>query len=389
MAYTQKTWKTGEAITAAALNNLESGASQNAADIQAIQDALPTYVGDSVTKKATATYTPGTTNQTIASGQYLTGAQTIKGDANLKATNIKSGVSIFGVAGTYTGTGSSTTTPTLQSKTVTPSGAAQTVTPDSGYDGLSQVTVNEIPSTYVQPSGTKTITANGTYSISNYETVTVSVPASGSGLDTSDATATASDIAEGKTAYVNGELVEGTVPYVNYTTRIGSFYIQESEYEGETTIRFSYGGTLIPKRMVGDGVSLFLHANATNFGDATAEDVAAGKTFTSAAGLKITGTASGSGSSPNNMEAYEVDASNPVADFSSTSGTFKAYGYGKGATSGYTTPQYAFTGDSYLQIATYGTGTTTALNLSVASDGTISGLPTMTSGTILIVREEA
>lgn len=49
--------------------------------------------------KAAATYTPGTSDQTIASNQYLGGAQTILGDANLVAGNILSGVSIFGVAG--------------------------------------------------------------------------------------------------------------------------------------------------------------------------------------------------------------------------------------------------------------------------------------------------
>ena len=64
-----------------------------------------TYVGSGVAKKAAATYTPGTSDQSIASGQYLSGAQTIKGDQNLLAANIKSGVSIFGVAGNYTGSG--------------------------------------------------------------------------------------------------------------------------------------------------------------------------------------------------------------------------------------------------------------------------------------------
>lgn len=57
------------------------------------------------TKSAT-TYTPSTSNQTISSGYYLTGTQTIKGDSNLVASNIKSGVSIFGVSGSYEATGS-------------------------------------------------------------------------------------------------------------------------------------------------------------------------------------------------------------------------------------------------------------------------------------------
>lgn len=56
----------------------------------------------SVTTKAAATITPGTSNQTIASGTYLTGTQTIAGDADLLAGNIKSGVTIFGVAGSLT-----------------------------------------------------------------------------------------------------------------------------------------------------------------------------------------------------------------------------------------------------------------------------------------------
>ena len=58
-----------------------------------------------LTAKAAETYTPTTADQTIASGQYLTGAQTIKGDANLLAENIKKDVSIFGVTGTFEGSG--------------------------------------------------------------------------------------------------------------------------------------------------------------------------------------------------------------------------------------------------------------------------------------------
>ena len=59
-------------------------------------------VTGTIPSKGAATYTPGTTNQTIASGNYLSGTQTIKGDANLVAGNIAKGKSIFGVTGSYT-----------------------------------------------------------------------------------------------------------------------------------------------------------------------------------------------------------------------------------------------------------------------------------------------
>lgn len=56
-----------------------------------------------LTTQGAQTITPGTSNQTIGSGRYLTGTQTIKGDSNLVAGNIKKGVSIFGVTGTHEG----------------------------------------------------------------------------------------------------------------------------------------------------------------------------------------------------------------------------------------------------------------------------------------------
>lgn len=52
-----------------------------------------------IPSKAAQTYTPTTTDQTILASQYLSGAQTIKGDANLVAANIVDGVKIFGVTG--------------------------------------------------------------------------------------------------------------------------------------------------------------------------------------------------------------------------------------------------------------------------------------------------
>ena len=59
--------------------------------------------------QAAKTITPGTTNQTaVSSGYYTGGAVTVKGDSNLIAGNIKSGVSIFGVNGNYAGSGGDT-----------------------------------------------------------------------------------------------------------------------------------------------------------------------------------------------------------------------------------------------------------------------------------------
>lgn len=82
------------------------------------------------------TYIPTTEDQVFAPGHYVSGVQTVKGDANLISGNIKKGISIFNVEGSLE---------------------------------------------------------------------------SGGGIDTSDATATSSDILLNKTAYVNGEKVTGTI----------------------------------------------------------------------------------------------------------------------------------------------------------------------------------
>ena len=166
----------------------------------------------------------------------------------------------------------------LQSKTVTPTKQQQSITPDSGYYGLSDVTVNAIPQAYQDVSSTtaaagdvltgkvfvtsagavttgtmanngavnKTLTAqeqsytipkgyhSGTGSVSispesktatptkaqqtisptagKVLTSVIVEPIPAQYVDTSSATATAEQILDGETAFVGGELVEGTMP---------------------------------------------------------------------------------------------------------------------------------------------------------------------------------
>jgi hypothetical protein len=57
-------------------------------------------VTGTIPSKGAQTFTPGTTNQTISAEQYLSGAQTIAGSANLLPENIKDQVNIFGKVGT-------------------------------------------------------------------------------------------------------------------------------------------------------------------------------------------------------------------------------------------------------------------------------------------------
>lgn len=144
--------------------------------------------------------------------------------------------------GKYVTVESSGTTGESQVITVKPTKSQQVVTPDYGCY-LSSVTVEAIPSDYIIPSGTLPISYNAEFDVKNYEKVSVNVtlnlqhitvtptksqqvitPDAGyegfykvtvaaipdEYISTSDATATPSDIASGKTAYVGGQKITGT-----------------------------------------------------------------------------------------------------------------------------------------------------------------------------------
>lgn len=139
--------------------------------------------------------------------------------------------------------------PVLQNKTVTPTKSQQPITPDANYDGLASVTVEPIPDNYI---------------------------------DTSDATAAATDMAEGVTAYVNGEKITGSVKA--YSSLVGWANRNPSLYEGD---KVSLSMPTTTPYLFRQG--FMLASPLSNFGNVTASDVVSGKTFTSAAGLLVTG----------------------------------------------------------------------------------------------------
>lgn len=66
--------------------------------------------------------------------------------------------------------------PLLQNKSATPTKETQTFAADAGYEGIGTFTVNPIPSQYIVPSGTKSITSNGTHDVTDKASVNVNVP---------------------------------------------------------------------------------------------------------------------------------------------------------------------------------------------------------------------
>ena len=119
------------------------------------------------------------------------------------------------------------------------------------------------------------------------------------GKDTSDATVTAGDMAKGVVAYGSGGKVTGTVTEIKYAKNwaCGNPYDQAGTGR---LLRASPIGAMAQRTVDADvllraGATVGVAVPLSTLGDATAADVAKGKTFTSAAGVAVVGTREGLG----------------------------------------------------------------------------------------------
>lgn len=97
--------KSGVSIFGVTGSASQASGTAGASDVltgKTFSNAGGTGIGGTMPNNGAVSIVPGTTAQTIAAG-YHSGAGSVAGDPNLQASNIRSGVSIFGVAGTMTG----------------------------------------------------------------------------------------------------------------------------------------------------------------------------------------------------------------------------------------------------------------------------------------------
>ncbi|OQW99377.1 MAG: hypothetical protein BWK80_63095, partial [Desulfobacteraceae bacterium IS3] len=247
--------------------------------------------------------TPGTADQSIPAG-YHNGSGTVAGDANLVPENIAAGKTVFGVAGSAAAaSGDAAAGDVLTGRTFSNASAAGVsgTMADNGAVNITPGTANQnIPAGYHNGSGTVAGDANlASGNIRSGATV-FGVTGNPDVVDTGTGTAAAGDILSGKTAFVKGATVTGTVSAGNNVTGTSgslSVTIPDGLYSGSKTA--AANDTNLASGNIRSGASIFGVSGTViqSSGDASAGDVLSGRTFSNA-------SASGmSGSMPNNGAA--------------------------------------------------------------------------------------
>ena len=274
--------------------------------------------GDDYNYLMAKSYTPGTSDIVIPAKTYLEGPQTIVGDVNLVPMNIRGGSTIFGTPGIFSNDATATAAQILSGYTAALHGemvagtmpnniavaekikAGQTYNIKEGYhDGRGTVLAESLaPQTSATATAAdilngKTAWMNGVQYVGEMTdngAVTSVLPAgekydiekgyhNGEGYviaaplaSQTSATATALDILAGKTSWVNGEMISGSIPSVEggeYIPGTTDIIIKGGQYLVNDII--IKGSELLVPENIKDGVTIFGVTGTDKGSDASPE----------------------------------------------------------------------------------------------------------------------
>lgn len=157
-----------------------------------VEGTIPTKTAADLTARGAlvtvpAGYYAADAIKSVSTATQATPSVSIDADGKITATATQTAGYVS--AGTKTGTKQLTT---QAAKTVTPTKSSQTAVAKDVYT-TGAITVAAIPDTYIQPSGTKTITENGIYDVKNYASATIDIESLDSSLITRDITTYTND----------------------------------------------------------------------------------------------------------------------------------------------------------------------------------------------------